>query len=142
MLVFKLCLILCLLQFQQLLALIQFLHLLHQSLFLQALQVLQQDAVPAGITNSAVGLKICPITAGNKKYKSIIKKSKRKHDKIVLLGKTKLDAIEVLISKALIDSCITHDEFVSVNNVLREYNEMKQEIKILKRLQKTPYNYG
>ena len=52
----------------------------------------------------------------------------------MLLGKTKLDAIEVLISKALIDSCITHDEFVSVNNVLREYNEMKQEIKILKRL--------
>ena len=39
----------------------------------------------------------------------------------MLLGKTKLDAIEVLISKALIDSCITHDEFVSVNNVLREF---------------------
>ena len=34
----------------------------------------------------------------------------------------------MLISKALIDSYISHDEFVSVN-VLREYSEMKEEIK-------------
>ena len=44
-------------------------------------------SVPAGITSSAVGIKNCAITAGIKKYKSIIKKKKRKHDKIVLLGK-------------------------------------------------------
>ena len=46
-----------------------------------------------------------------------------------MLGKTKLDTIEVLISKALIDSYISHDEFILVNNVLREFNEMKEEIK-------------
>ena len=80
--------------------------------------------VPVGITSSAVGLKICAITAGIKKYKSIIKK-KKKHDKIVLLGKDKLNTIEVLISKTLIHSYTSHDEFVSINNVLREYNEMK-----------------
>ena len=34
------------------------------------------------------------------------------------------------LSKTLIDSYTDHDEFVSVNNVLREYNEMKEEIKI------------
>ena len=39
------------------------------------------------ITSSAVGLKIYVITAGIKKYKSIIKKKKKKHDKIVLLTK-------------------------------------------------------
>ena len=44
--------------------------------------------VPVGITSSAVGIKICAITAGIKKYKSIIKKKKKKHDKIVLLGKS------------------------------------------------------
>ena len=33
--------------------------------------------IPAGITSSAIGLKICAITAGIKKYKSIIKKRKR-----------------------------------------------------------------
>ena len=40
----------------------------------------------------------------------IIKKKKKKHDKIVLLGKSKLNTIEVLISKVLIDSYISHDE--------------------------------
>ena len=45
---------------------------------------------------------------------------------MVLLGKDKLNTIEVLISKTLIDSYITHDEFVSVNNVVRGYNEMKR----------------
>ena len=49
--------------------------------------------VPVGITSSAVGLKISAITAGIKNDKSIIKKKKKKHDKIVLLGKTKLDTI-------------------------------------------------
>ena len=51
------------------------------------------------------------------------------HDKILVLGKDKLNTIEVLISKALIDSYISHDEFVWVNNALREYYEMKKEIK-------------
>ena len=45
------------------------------------------------------------------------------------LGKDKLNTIEVLIFKTLIDSYISRDEFVSVNNVLREYDEMKQEKK-------------
>ena len=61
---------------------------------------------PVGITCSAVGLKICAITAGIKKYKFIMKKKKKKHDKIVLLGKSKLDTIEILICKALLDSYI------------------------------------
>ena len=84
--------------------------------------------VPVGTASSAVGLKISGITAGIKKYISIIKKKRKRHDKIVLLAKTKLDTIEVLISTALIDSYINHDEFISVN-VLREYNEKKKEIK-------------
>ena len=37
-----------------------------------------------------------------------------------VLGKDKLNTIEVLISKALTDSYISHGEFVSLNNVLRE----------------------
>ena len=86
--------------------------------------------VPVGVTSSAVGLKICAITAGIKKYKSIIKENKNKNDKIALLQKTKWDTVEVLISKALIDSHISYVEFVSTNNVLREYYDMKEEIKI------------
>ena len=64
---------------------------------------------------------------GIKEYKSIIKK--KKHDKILSLGKDQLNTFKGLISKALIDSYIGHDEFFSVNNVLREYYERKKEIK-------------
>ena len=79
--------------------------------------------VPVGTMSSAVGIKICPTVAVIKKSKLIIKKKIKKHDKIVgndKFGKDKLNTIEVLISKVLMDSYITHDEFVSVNNVLRE----------------------
>ena len=62
-------------------------------------------------------------------YKWIFRKKKKKHDKIVFLGKSKSDTAEVLVCKALIDSYISHDEFASVNNILREYNEIKEEIK-------------
>ena len=72
---------------------------------------------------------ICLITVETKKYKSIIKKKKKRHAKIMLLEKAMLNTLEVLIVKALIDSYISHDEFFSVNNVLREYNEIKEEIK-------------
>ena len=51
-------------------------------------------------------------------YQSKIKK--KKHDKIVLLTKSKLNRIEVLISKTLIDSVIIADEFVLINNVLED----------------------
>ena len=47
----------------------------------------------------------------------------------MLLGKDKLNTIEILISKSLNNSYVSHDEFVLVNNVLREYYEMKKEIK-------------
>ena len=77
------------------------------------------------------GIKNFAINGEIKKYKSIIKNKRKKHDRIVLLGKAKLDTIKVLISQALIDSYISHDVFVLVNNMLREYNEMKEEIKNL-----------
>ena len=49
-------------------------------------------------TSFEVGIRICTITAGIKKYKPIIKKKKKKkHDKIVSLRKDKLNTIEVLI---------------------------------------------
>ena len=77
--------------------------------------------IPTGITRSAIGLKSCAVTAGIKKYTSIIKKKKKKQDKVVLLAESKLNSIEDLISKALI-----------INNVLKEYNEIKEETKNLK----------
>ena len=76
------------------------------------MQVLQQDA-------------------GIEKYKSIIKNKKKKHAKIALLAKSKSNSIEVVIFKALIDSVISHNEFVLIHSVLIN-SEMKEEIKKLK----------
>ena len=59
--------------------------------------------VPIGIISSAIGLKICAITTGIENYKSVNKKKKKKHDKMISLSKFKLSSKEVLISKVLID---------------------------------------
>ena len=48
-----------------------------------------------------------------------------------MLAKAKLNSMEILISKALIDLYISFDDFL-VNNVLKEYDEMKEEIKNVK----------
>ena len=85
-------------------------------------------SISIGITIK-IGLKVCTITAGIKKYKSIIKKKKKKHDKIILLAKSQLNNIGILISKALIDSNISHEEFVLINNFLKQNNKKKEEIK-------------
>ena len=50
--------------------------------------------ITIGIMSSAIGLKICVMTARIKKYKSIIKK-KKKHDKILSLAKPKANSVEV-----------------------------------------------
>ena len=59
---------------------------------------------------------------------SIIEKKKKKHDKTVLLAKSKLISVEVLISKTLIDSNISHGEFALIINVLKlkEFYDMKE----------------
>ena len=64
---------------------------------------------PIGIASSVVGFKIFMIASGIKKSKSVLnKKKKKEHDKISLLAKTKLNIIEVLISRALAYSCISY----------------------------------
>ena len=47
-----------------------------------------------------------------------------------MLAKTKLNSIEII--KALIDSNISHDEFILINNLLKEYDDVKEEIQDLK----------
>ena len=81
------------------------------------------------IATSATGLKIYAITPEIKNHKSIIKKKKKNHDKIVLIAKSKLNSTKDLISKALIDSNNSHDKFVLINKVLNEFYDMKEEKK-------------
>ena len=86
--------------------------------------------ITIGITRSVIGLQICAITAGIKKYKPIIKKRKKNHEKIV--SKLNLNRTKVLLFKTLIHSNVSHDEFVLINDVLKEHEEIKKEMKNLK----------
>ena len=89
--------------------------------------------IPLGIRCSSVGLKFVAITVVIKKCKSIIKKQKKKHGKIVLLSvRIKLNTIEVLISGALMYSYISHKKFFLANNVLKENHDVKEDTKNLK----------
>ena len=85
--------------------------------------------IPIGITSSAIGLKICVITTEIKKHESITNKKKKKHDKILSLAKSKLCSIKVLYFKASTDSKISRDEFVLINNLPKNFDDMKEGIK-------------
>ena len=74
--------------------------------------------------SSTIGLNIYTIIARIKKYKSIIKKKKKKHDQIALLAKTNLDCIKDLVSRSLTDSYIKRDYF-NLIAVLRKYDCVK-----------------
>ena len=49
-----------------------------------------------------------------------------------MLAKSRLNMIEVVIFKALIDSNVSLNEFILINNMLKEYEDMKEEIKNLR----------
>ena len=85
-----------------------------------------------GITSSTIGLKVFLITIVIKKYNSIIKKYKMKHGKTVLTAKSKINSLELLISKTLIDPDISHDEFILKNTALKENDEIKEKITFLR----------
>ena len=66
---------------------------------------------PAGIP-STIFSSIFSLTIGiTKKLLKITRNKKKKHNKIAVLAKSKLNCIEALISKALIDLEINHEEF-------------------------------
>ena len=59
----------------------------------------------------------------------LLLKTKNKFEFHKVCVKTKLNTIEVSVSRVLIGTYINHDEFVSVSNMLKEYDDMKKEIK-------------
>ena len=56
-----------------------------------------------------------------KKLLNITRNKKKKHDKILMLAKSKLSSIEALISQALIDIEISHEEFITILNEKDKY---------------------
>ena len=59
--------------------------------------------IPVSIASSAAAIKICATTAGIKKCNPIIKRKRKKRNQIVSLTKIKVNVVELLISKVLID---------------------------------------
>ena len=57
------------------------------------------------------------------------RKKQKKHNKIVMLGKSKLNSIETLISQSLIDLDITHDKFKTIVNEKEKHEQMKEHIR-------------
>ena len=57
------------------------------------------------------------------------KKKKKKHSKIIMLAKSKLNSIESLMSQALIDLDISHDEFKAIVNEKKKYDPVKESIR-------------
>ena len=79
----------------------------------------------AGIASTCFTL-IFSITTGIiKKLLNITRNKKKKHDKILMLAKSKLNSIESLISKALNDMDISHEEFITILNEKDRYERMK-----------------
>ena len=72
--------------------------------------------IPSGIAGVSLTLVFTIGTGISKSLLKLTKKRKKKHNKIIVLGKTKLKMIETLLSSALNDSKVSHKEFTNIIN--------------------------
>ena len=85
--------------------------------------------LPAGLASASFTL-IFSLTRGLiKKLLKITRKKKKKHNKIVMLAKGKLNSIETLMSQALIDLDISHEKFKTIVNEKEKFEQMKESIR-------------
>ena len=67
-----------------------------------------------GIAGSSLALIFTISTGINKLLLRVTKKRKKKHNAIIALAKSKLNTIDTLLSSALNDSKISHEEFTNI----------------------------
>ena len=84
---------------------------------------------PVGISSAGYTLIFSLTTGIIKKLLSITRNKEKKHDKILMLAKSKLNSIETLVSQALIDVEISHEEFVTILIERDMYKKMKENLK-------------
>ena len=80
---------------------------------------------PVGIASASFTLIFSLTTGIVKKLLNITRNKKKKHDKILMLAKSKLNSIETLVSQALIDLEISHEEFVTILKERDKYDKIK-----------------
>ena len=71
---------------------------------------------PAGIIGESYGLTFSITSGFAKKFLKTIRNKKKKHNKIFMLARSKLNSIESKISKALMDNEISHEDFETIIN--------------------------
>ena len=84
---------------------------------------------PAGTASASFTLIFSLITGIVKRLLDITRKKRKKHDKILMLAKSKLNSIDTLISQALIDMDISHEEFITILKEKDRYEMMKENLK-------------
>ena len=84
---------------------------------------------PVGIASAGFTIVFSLAMGIIKKLMKTTKNKKKKHDKILMLAKHKLNSIEILVSKALIDMEISHEEFISILKEKDKYEKMKKNVK-------------
>ena len=84
---------------------------------------------PAGIGGSSLTLIFTIGTGISKSLLKVTKKGKKKHNKIIVLAKNKLNMIDTLLASALNDSEISHEGFTNIINEANIYKNIKENIK-------------
>ena len=84
---------------------------------------------PVGIASASFTLIFSRTTEIVKKLLNITRKKKKKHDKILMLAKSKLNSIDTLISQVLIDMDISHEEFITILKEKDKYEMMKDNLR-------------
>ena len=92
---------------------------------------------PVGIASESFTLIFYLTTGIVKKLIVITKNKKKKHNKILMLDKSKLNSIETLISQALIDIEISHEEFIAIFKEKDIYEKLKDSLRSENEKQKT-----
>ena len=87
--------------------------------------------IPAGITGASLTLVFTIGTGISKSLLKLTKKRKKKHNKIIVLAKNKLNMIDTLLSSELNDSEISHEEFTNIINEANIYENIQENIKEL-----------
>ena len=85
--------------------------------------------LPAGITGASLTLVFTIGTGISKSLLKLTKKRKKKHNEIIVLAKYKLNTIDTLLSSALNNSEISHEEFTNIINEENIYEIIKENIK-------------
>ena len=84
---------------------------------------------PVGIASASFTLIFSLTTGIVKKLLNITRNKKKKHDKILMLAKSKLNSIDTLISQALIDMDISHEECITILKEKDRYEIMKESLR-------------